>query len=64
MSTLGHPGRYTYCIGEHEEVSPWEPLHVERGFAREESTVTFSDLQLTLNPLIIPLATSMSFRSL
>src|SRR5260370_623075 len=39
-STLGHPGRYTYCIGEHEEASPWEPLHVERGFAPEESTVT------------------------
>ncbi|PYO52736.1 MAG: hypothetical protein DMD83_25250 [Candidatus Rokuibacteriota bacterium] len=40
MSTFGHPGRYTYCIGEHEEVSPWEPLHVERGHRREESTVT------------------------
>ncbi|PYO29982.1 MAG: thiol-disulfide oxidoreductase, partial [Candidatus Rokuibacteriota bacterium] len=39
MSTFGHPGRYTYCIGEHEEVSPWEPLHVERGHRREESTV-------------------------
>jgi hypothetical protein len=40
MSTMGHPGRYTYCIGEHEEVSPWEPLHVERGFAASDSTVT------------------------
>jgi hypothetical protein len=40
MSTMGHPGRYTYCIGEHEEVSPWEPLSVERGFAPDESTVT------------------------
>jgi hypothetical protein len=40
MSTLGHPGRYTYCIGEHEEVSPWPPLHVERGFGAAESTVT------------------------
>jgi len=40
MSTMGHPGRYTYCIGEHEEVSPWEPLHVERGFAADDSTVT------------------------
>ncbi|HSE93032.1 MAG TPA: hypothetical protein VLF19_06975 [Methylomirabilota bacterium] len=40
MSTMGHPGRYTYCVGEHEEVSPWEPLHVERGFAPTESTVT------------------------
>jgi len=40
MSTMGHPGRYTYCIGEHEEVSPWEPLHVEHGFAPADSTVT------------------------
>ena len=40
MSTMGHPGRYTYCIGEHEEVSPWEPLHIERGFAPDDSTVT------------------------
>ncbi len=39
MSTLGHPGRYTYCIGEHEEASPWPPLHVERGFGADESTV-------------------------
>jgi len=34
------PGFRAYCIGEHEEVSPWEPLHVERGRAPEESTVT------------------------
>jgi hypothetical protein len=40
MSTMGQPGRYTYCIGEYEEVSPWEPLHVELGFAVGESTVT------------------------
>jgi hypothetical protein len=40
MSTMGHPGRYTYCIGEYEEVSPWEPLSVERGFAPTDSTVT------------------------
>ena len=40
MSTMGHPGRSTYCIGEHEEASPWEPLHVERGFAPTDSTVT------------------------
>jgi hypothetical protein len=40
QSTLGHPGKYTYCIAEHEAKSPWEPLHVERGFKAEESTVT------------------------
>jgi hypothetical protein len=39
MSTLAHPGRYTYCIGEHEEASPWESLAVEHGFTREQSTV-------------------------
>ncbi|MGH7262781.1 MAG: hypothetical protein ACREH7_02495 [Candidatus Rokuibacteriota bacterium] len=39
MSTMGHPGRYTYCIGEYEEENPWEPLHVEHGFAPGDSTV-------------------------
>ncbi|MCL4534000.1 MAG: hypothetical protein M1370_02440 [Bacteroidetes bacterium] len=39
-STLGHPGKYAYCIAEAEERSPWEPLHVERGFEAEASTVT------------------------
>jgi len=36
----GHPGKYTYCIAEYEAANPWEPLHVERGFRREESVVT------------------------
>ena len=36
----GHPGKYTFCIAEHEDANPWEPLHVERGFAAEESVVT------------------------
>ena len=40
MSTLGQPGKLGACIGELEELSCWEPLHVERGFAREQSTVT------------------------
>src|SRR3989442_4582902 len=39
MSTLAHRGRYAYCIGEHEEASPWESLAVEHGFAPEQSTV-------------------------
>src|SRR5207249_1788460 len=39
MSTLAHPGRYAYCIGEHEEESPWESLAVEHGFASDQSTV-------------------------
>jgi hypothetical protein len=39
MSTFGGPGRYTSCIAENEEASPWEPLHVEHGFAPGDSTV-------------------------
>jgi hypothetical protein len=39
-STQGHPGKYTFCIAEREEESPWPPLHVERGFAADASTVT------------------------
>ncbi|MBM4405787.1 MAG: hypothetical protein FJ039_06350 [Chloroflexi bacterium] len=39
-STMGHPGKYSYCIAEAEDVSPWAPLHVERGLTREESAVT------------------------
>ena len=27
MSTLGNPGKFSYCIAENEEQSPWEPLH-------------------------------------
>lgn len=40
MSTFGHPGRYTYCIGEHEEASPWPAYHCERGCRPEQSAVT------------------------
>jgi len=39
-STLGNPGKYTLCFAEDEEGSPWQPLHVERGFRKEDSTVT------------------------
>lgn len=39
-STFGHPGKYTFCVAEHEECSPWEPLSVDRGFERGEDVVT------------------------
>ncbi|MFC1988886.1 hypothetical protein ACFLVJ_03550 [Chloroflexota bacterium] len=40
LSTIGSPNKYSMCIAENEEMNPWEPLHVERGFLKEESTVT------------------------
>jgi hypothetical protein len=39
QATQGHPGKAGFCIAENEEHSPWEPLHVERGFAAHTSTV-------------------------
>ena len=45
MSTQGQPGKYTFCIAENEEDSPWEPLSVERGFATSTSTVSVVGLE-------------------
>jgi hypothetical protein len=39
-SSLGHGGKYSYCIAENETDSPWPPLHVERGFRPEQNAVT------------------------
>jgi hypothetical protein len=38
-STLGHPGKYTYCVCENEARSPLAPYHVEHGYRPEDSTV-------------------------
>ena len=38
QASQGHPGKLSYCIAENEEESPWAPLHVERGFAADQST--------------------------
>jgi hypothetical protein len=40
MATAGTPAKFTFCVAENEAASPWEPLHVERGFPRDASTVT------------------------
>jgi len=40
MSTLGNAGKFSFCIAENEEENPWQPLHVDRGFHREQSAVT------------------------
>jgi hypothetical protein len=39
-ATIGHPGKYSYCLAENEAENPWVPLHVEKGFPKEVSTVT------------------------
>jgi hypothetical protein len=50
-STQGQMGKIGFCIAEDEEVSPWEPLHVERGFQPGQSVVTVigSDAPLSIS---------------
>lgn len=38
-TTIGHPGKFGFCFTESAE-SPWQPLHVDRGLAAEDSAVT------------------------
>jgi hypothetical protein len=40
MASQGQPAKYLFCAAENHEQSPWQPLHVERGFAKQDSTVT------------------------
>ena len=40
MDTIGSANKFSLCVGENEEANPWNPLHVDRGFPRDMSTVT------------------------
>ena len=42
MGTMGNPMKYALVVSENEKDSPWEPLHVELGYKKEESTITLS----------------------
>ena len=40
-AAFGHVGKYSCCIAENEgDENPWKPLHVDRGYEPEDSTVT------------------------
>lgn len=39
-STQGSPAKYSFCFGENEEESPWEPYHVRLGYDAGDSVVT------------------------
>ncbi len=70
MSTFSQPSRYTYCIRENEDDSPWEPLSVTRGFRADENVVTaiacenpkliFDDMSSEPEPLLIAIADTMA----
>ena len=39
-ATMGHPGKFSFCIAEDETSIAWPSLRVERGYAGNVSTVT------------------------
>ena len=39
-ATMGQPGKFTFCCAENTLATPWEALHVWRGFTAQQSTVT------------------------
>jgi hypothetical protein len=71
-ATLGNPGKYAFCFAENEQDHPWQPLHVERGFRPDESTVTvfasnslsqvYNQLASTPEPLLTCVADTLYHR--
>jgi hypothetical protein len=49
QTTQGTPAKYGVCIAENEVDSPWEPLHVEKGFAADQSTATVQMIRSDLH---------------
>lgn len=39
-STLAWPGKISMCFAENESRNPWEPFRVDRGYSREQTTVS------------------------
>ncbi|MDA1279738.1 MAG: hypothetical protein O3B95_06795 [Chloroflexi bacterium] len=40
MDTIGTTRKFIQCIGENEDMSPWDGFHVDQGFKADESTVS------------------------
>jgi hypothetical protein len=61
-SALGSPAKFTLTFGEREERSPWNPYHVDHGFAPEDSVVTL--FAVTGGPSLVVDQTSRSARQM
>ena len=49
QATQGTPAKYSCCIGENEEDSPWTPLHVDNGLAQTDSAVSATVIRSVLH---------------
>ena len=52
MGTMGNTGKIGMVVAENEEESPWDPLHVDHGFAKEDNCITvhFMDNSQLITP--------------
>jgi hypothetical protein len=52
MGVMGNVGKIGMVVGENEEESPWDPLHVDHGFQKEDSAITvhFMDNSHVITP--------------
>lgn len=48
-ATMGHPGKFSFCIGESLEHNPWSPLHADRGVPADASAVTVFSGEAPIN---------------
>ena len=39
-ATLGHAGKYTWCITENEAANEWDPIGMDRGVNSDDSSIT------------------------
>jgi hypothetical protein len=49
LAGLGSPARYTLLLAENAAASPWEPLHVELGFAATTSLLVVMRAECVIN---------------
>jgi hypothetical protein len=65
-ATLGHPGKYTWCIAENTKGSPWVSLGKEKGFGELKSSITvfagLSSIQVSNHHSNTPEGILRSFR--
>ena len=40
MDTIGTPMKFSCCVAENEDHTPWDPWRVQKGFGLDDSTVT------------------------
>jgi hypothetical protein len=49
LAGIGQPGRYTLCVAEDQEASPWPALHTESGLPAGASAVTVLRAECSIN---------------